>query len=110
MIIIDRDGDLTVKVVEYEGNTHHERSVRQTEDYRVSRRILFEASRPWRIMLGSLSYTEGSSDHVTFGDDPVQSTEILLRVLHNAVDDSTYEASLEDIWSVASCITFGVSH
>ena len=45
-------------------------------------------------MLGTTNFAKGSLDYIKFGDDPMQDTEILLRVLHNTADESTYEAPL----------------
>lgn len=98
MISIDPHGDLIVKVTEQEKNDDGEYSVVRVEDFRVRRRVLVESSLVWRTMLGSITYAEGSQDHVEFGDDPVQSTEILFRVLHKAVDQTTYETSIKQIW------------
>lgn len=51
-------------------------------------------------MLNSDVYIEGRSTFVQFHDNPILSTEILLRALHNAEDPSTYEALIVDVWWV----------
>ena len=98
MISIDEYGDLIVRVTEYFERDDGERAVLRVEEFRVRRRILVEASPVWRSMLGSSNYAEGSQDIVEFGDDPIQSTEILFRALHKAVDESTYKAPVIEIW------------
>ena len=98
MISIDEHGDLIVKVTEHGKNDDGEDSVVRVEEFRVRRKVLIEASPVWRTMLGSTTYVEGSQCHVEFGDDPVESTEIVFRVLHKAVEECTYEASIEEIW------------
>jgi hypothetical protein len=98
MIIIDEKGDLVIRVTELTRDDGGERSVVGVEEFRVRRQTLIEASIVWRKMLGSLTWAEGSQDTVNFEDDPLKSTEILFRVLHNAVSEDTYEVPIKDIW------------
>ena len=109
MIEIDPAGDLIVKVIETieDDTVEHgttaddeasQRVPSRTEDFRVRRDTLSKASTVWRKMLNSDVYIEGRSTFVQFYDNPILSTEILLRALHNAEDPSTYEASIVDVW------------
>ena len=97
-MIIDESGDLVVKVTELQQHANGESSLLKTEEFRVNRQVLIQASSVWRTMLGTTNFAEGSLDYIEFGDDPVQGTEILLRVLHNTVDERTYGAPLREIW------------
>ena len=97
MIDIDPAGDLIVKVIEptEEGSTPASPRI---EDFRVRREKLSKASTVWSKMLNSNVFIEGRSTSISFHDNPILSTEILLRALHDAEAPSTYEASIVDVW------------
>lgn len=99
MILIDENGDLVVKVTEWSTDVESgERSISGVEEFRVRRRTIANAAPSWRKMLTGNNWAEAAQDTVEFRDDPIRGMEILFRVLHNAVTDDTYEATITEVW------------
>ena len=103
--VIDENGDLTVEVVEYDDelkNGNGNRSVKRTQQFRVSKEVLSKDSTVFAAMFVPTHWRESQMELVKLEDDSVASMDIWLRILHGT--DLVYDVPLEEMWRlVAAC-------
>ena len=103
--IIDKDGNLTVEVIEYDKgarDSHGNRLVAKKQQFRVRMEVLTEHSSTLAAKVRPSHSTEAQKEFVTLYDDSVASMDIWFRVLHNT--DLSYDVPLEEMWRlVAAC-------
>ena len=103
--IIDKDGNLTVEVIEYDHRSqdgHGNPLVAQKQQFRVRMEVLIEHSMILAAMLRSSLCTKAQKDFITLDDDSVASMDIWFRVLHK--HDPNYDVPLQEMWLlVATC-------
>lgn len=84
MIVIAEFGDLTIKVVDYDGDdknknkgtNNQQPDVPRTQEFRVSRQTLVENSPVFQQMLTSQSFAEEQQDVVVLEEDRICSMTI----------------------------------
>lgn len=107
MIVIDPNGDLTIKVIEYMGEMTGEdgnHPVRRVEEFRISRKVLKEKSKVFREMLGNARFGEAAKSAVEIHEDHVESMRIWFLALHGADLMTATNVELEEMWHiVAAC-------
>lgn len=110
MVVIDKYGDLTVKVVEYhdrmtsfsdQGPANQEPIIRKIEDFQVSRQILVKSSLVFKQLLTS-NFAEATQSTITLNEDVVDTMEIWFRVMHNTIEESTYDVPLSEMWHLVA--------
>lgn len=115
MIIIDKSGDLTLKIIEYKdratslGNqrfwsqepVNQDPIVHKSQDFQVCRQVLVDNSLVFKQLLTS-TFAESTQSTVTLKEDAVDTMEIWFRVLHNTVVASTYDVPLSEIWNLVA--------
>ena len=103
--VIDENGDLTVEIIEYDDelkNGNGDRSVKQTQQFRVSKEVLSKNSTILAAMFVPSHWRESQMKLVPLKDDSVASMNIWLRILHDT--DPDYYVPLEEMWRlVAAC-------
>ena len=103
--VIDENGDLTVEVIEYDDELksgNGERSVKRTQQFRVSKEILTNNSTVLAVMLLPSHWRESQMELVKLEEDSVASMDIWLRILHGT--DLDHYVPLEEMWRlVAAC-------
>ena len=97
--IIDKDGDLTVEVIEYDekiksGNSN--RLIARQQQFRIRRDVLTKNSTTFAAMLRPSHWREGIADSIKLEEDRVASMNIWFRTMHDT--DLVYDVSLEEIW------------
>ena len=114
MIIIDKFGNLTLRVTEYEYKSKNRLNLQEeepnpndpsarfrivrTEEFSVCRSTLMKNSPVFKALLSPGRFAEGEKDTVELKDDHVMSMEILLRVLHDTSLESTLKTPIEVMW------------
>ncbi|MCJ1381297.1 hypothetical protein MMC17_004407 [Xylographa soralifera] len=102
LIVIDPDGDLVVRVIEYEevlfGEPRGQHPIRRVAEFRVLREVLIKSSHVFRKLLTSTYFMEASETTITLEEDRVASMEIWFGVLHNALIDTSHDVYIEEMW------------
>ena len=109
MIIIDKYGDLAVKIVEYDNRASHpnhgldeqEPTVCKTEEFQVCRQILVNNSPVFKQLLTS-NFAEAKQSTVTLEEDAVDAMEIWFRVMHDNINANTYDVPLSEMWHLVA--------
>ncbi|MCJ1476578.1 hypothetical protein MMC13_005244 [Lambiella insularis] len=108
MIDIDAQGDLVVRVVEYEnalsGSPRQKPPVRQIVDFKVRKEVLVKSSTYFRTMFSAGQYSEATQDPITLEEDRTICMEVWFRRLHNSMVAIPHNLTLEEIWHLlAAC-------
>ena len=103
--VIDQNGDLTVEVIEYDEelkNGDGKRSVKMTQQFRVSKAVLSKNSTFFAAMFVPSHWRESQMELVKLEEDSVASMNIWLRILHGT--DLDHNVPLDEMWRlVAAC-------
>lgn len=67
---------------------------------KVSRQVLINNSRPFKVELTNERWAESHQTIVDMEVDDVASVEIAMRVLHKALSDTVYTASITQVWEL----------
>lgn len=109
--VIDKDGDLTVEVIEYDEKAKDgsgNRPVARTQQFRVRRDILIKHSKIFAAMLGTTHWKEAQKEFIKLEEDSVASMEIWFRILHDT--DLVYDVPLEEMWRlVTACDKYNLN-
>lgn len=101
--VIDKDGDLTVTVIEYDDrvvNGDGNRPVSRTMQFRVRREVLTTHSSHFAKMLRPGHWREAQKELIELKEDSVASMDIWFRVLHNT--GLVYDVPLEEMWRLVT--------
>lgn len=110
MIVIDEDGDLTIKVVEYYDETtrsddresaNQKPTVCKTEYFQVCRHILVSNSLVFKQLLAS-NFAEATQSTVVLKEDAVDTMELWFRLMHKTVKGHTYNVPLSEMWHIVA--------
>ncbi|KAL8707728.1 MAG: hypothetical protein Q9220_007308 [cf. Caloplaca sp. 1 TL-2023] len=97
------NGDLTIEVTEFNHqtlDTDKNPTVKETHQFLVSREVLVESSRYFKILLYSKDFKEAGKDKVELKDDSITAMKALLQVLHKVEPD--HNVPLETMWDIAA--------
>lgn len=101
--VIDKDGDLTVEVIEYKNQTEDgngNRPVSGTQQFRVCREVLTRHSEIFVKMFLPSHWREAKKDFVELREDSIASMDIWFRILHDT--DLVYNVPLEEMWRLVT--------
>ena len=101
--IIDKDGDLTVNVTEYDDQvrgSNGERPIAQTMQFVVCREVLIKNSSVFKKMFLPPHWREAKSDSIELEEDSVASMDIWFRLMHNT--SVVYDVPLEEMWRLVT--------
>ncbi|KAF6225678.1 hypothetical protein HO133_009678 [Letharia lupina] len=103
VMVIDKDGDVTVEVIEYDdqirdGNGN--RPVTRNLQFRVCREVLTKNSSTFAAMFRPSHWTEAQTDLVKLEEDSVAGMAIWFRILHDT--DLVYDVPLEEMWRLVT--------
>jgi len=113
MTTIDRNGDLTIRVIEYDEHARGsdgQRLIHQTGEFLVSRKVLTDGSSYFEGMFRRNNFTEAAQTVVELCGHRVKTMEIWFLLLHGSSLDAayrsehefalatTYTVKLEEIW------------
>ena len=103
MNIIDKDGDLTVEVIEYgdqvEDGTGN-RPVARTLQFRVRQEVLIKNSSYFAVMFRPSHWREAQEESIKLEEDSVASMDICFRIMHDT--DLVYDVPLEEMWRLVT--------
>ncbi|KAI4268281.1 MAG: hypothetical protein L6R38_007907 [Xanthoria sp. 2 TBL-2021] len=97
-IIVAEDGDLLAEVVEWDHDQpwiNQEPIIRGTQLFKVSRKVLMEASEVFKFMLGG-EWKEAHQAIVTLKDWTIASMKIWFQVLHNVTPN--FDVPIQAMW------------
>lgn len=112
MIVIDKFGNLVLRVIELAPRQAHQQDsqddepdtngsstrVDRVEEFKVCRSTLMERSPVLKALLAPGRFIEGDQGIVTLKDDCIMSMETLLRVLHDVSVETTYNTPVQELW------------
>lgn len=101
--VIDKDGDLTVEVIEYDDQVRDgngNRPVARTQQFLVRREVLIKNSSTLMAMFRPSHWREAQAESVLLKEDSVASMDIWFRIIHGA--DLVYDAPLEEMWPLVT--------
>lgn len=101
MIIIDKQGDLVIKVVQFDDSISVPRNgkpiVLRVQDFLVNKQAINKHSGTLGMLLARHLSSERASETFTIKDDSTASMEIWLRIMHD-VSTLTNMVPIEEIW------------
>ncbi|KAK5124014.1 hypothetical protein LTR85_002211 [Meristemomyces frigidus] len=102
---IVEEHDLVIRLIEHEDITRTEGDDTVTEskpskvhEFKVKRDALLSSGPYFRKLLSDGSFKEASQDTVDLHEDSAKGMTIWFKILHGSVDDTTYQASIDDLW------------
>lgn len=101
--VVDKDGDLTVEVIEYDDQTEDgdgNRPVLRNMQFRVRREVLTKNSTIFAAMFRPSHWREAQKEFVKLQEDSVASMDIWFRVLHDT--ELFYDVPLEEMWRLVT--------
>lgn len=101
--VIDKDGDLTVAVVEYDDqvrDSNGKRPIAQTMQFLVRREVLIKNSSVFQKMFLPYHWREAQSESIKLEDDSVASMDIWFRIMHDT--SMVYNVPLEEMWRLVT--------
>ncbi|KAL8774465.1 MAG: hypothetical protein Q9209_000838 [Squamulea sp. 1 TL-2023] len=102
-IVIAKDGDLTIQVVEFDDKIRDEDDkpvVSKTQDFLVSREILATNSSHFAILLRTNIFSEARKDRITLQDDSIKSMQIWFETFHAITP--THAVGIEEMWHLSA--------
>ncbi|KAK5699159.1 hypothetical protein LTR17_023476 [Elasticomyces elasticus] len=118
---ISADHDFVVRIVEHETVTRTqgdgeaaqpitESVPSKVHEYRVKRDVLSENSNYFANMLSDAKFKEAEGSMIELHEDNALAMTVWLKIIHDVVDDTTYQLSLDDVWyMLAAAQTYGFS-
>jgi len=111
MIPIDEEGDLVIKVVQFDDSIlvpwNGEPIVLREEDFLVKKQVINKHSRTLGMLLARHSSSGRAAETFTIKDDSIASMEICFRTIHDA-STLTSMVPLEEIWHLT--VDFVIIH
>lgn len=101
--VIDKDGDLTVTVIEYDEqarDSNGKRPIAQTMQFLVRREVLIKNSSYFKKMFLPSHWREAKSELIELEEDSVASMDIWFRAIHDI--NMVYDVPLEEMWRLVT--------
>ncbi|KAK5684628.1 hypothetical protein LTR17_027177 [Elasticomyces elasticus] len=118
---ISADHDFVVRIIEHEtvtrtqgdgdaAQTVTESVPSKVHEFRVKRDVLSENSTYFANMLSDAKFKEGEGSTIELHEDNALAITVWLKIIHDVVDDTTYQLSLDDVWyMLAAAQKYGFS-